>query len=123
MITKELLSEVLKVKIQNCKVIDITYELEGEFDPCIKIDYETVDSEGLLLLNIYELSNLCKEWALEQGYYLRAIQGVNYEDRTQWSAFLNKDMNDGAQYVEWWNCTETEAVFKACQWILDNKDN
>ena len=68
------------------------------------------------------LSNKCKEWALSKDYYLRAEQGINYYDNLQWTCFLNINMDDGAEYIDYWNSTEPEAIFKACEWIL-TKDN
>lgn len=103
MISKELLSEVLELKR-----IDEIYTEDN-------ILYFCELNEGT---NIYELAHKCKEWALSKGYYLRAEQGINYKDNLQWTCFLNKDMNDGADFVDYWNITEPEAIFKACEWIL-----
>jgi len=73
------------------------------------------------VLNIHEIAHKYKEWALEQDYDL-------------WS-FYSKSLNSGYCYVfssneecdelyhakkEFDADTEPEAIFLACQWILDN---
>lgn len=106
MISKELLSEVLKIN-----QIDDIYTEDNTLYFCEL-------NKGI---NIYELAHKCKMWALSKGYYLRAEQGINYKDNEMWSCFLNKDMNDGASFVDYWNISEIEAIFKACEWLLENK--
>lgn len=109
MISKELLSEVLG---------------EDRATSCNKLEMEIGNNflivDDWIKINIYELAHKCKEYALSKGYYLRAEQGVNYKDNLQWTAFLNTSMDDGADYVDYWNNTEPEAIFKAAQWVLDN---
>ena len=100
-----LLSEILGEEVNE------TIILEGSI---LKYSYKYL---GYAEINIYELTHLCKEWALSKGYYLRAEQGINYYDKLQWVGFLNTDMNDGADYVEYWNMTEPEALIKACEWL------
>jgi hypothetical protein len=91
-------------------------------------------------INVYELAHKCKEWATEFGYYISSgYSDMEYDgdscepnykiyatinlrcgyhsynskyDRDDWSEDISFDMNT----------SEPEAVFKACQWILDNKD-
>lgn len=122
-ISKELLSEVLGYTDEDYVIVatekDIFLDknyLHYEYqDPyCTPETYITIKDK----INIYELAHKCKEYALNKGYYLRAEQGVNYKDNLQWAAFLNTDMDDGADYVDYWNNTEPEAIFKACEWIL-----
>ncbi len=76
-----------------------------------------------LEIDIYRVASECKLWALNEGYYLRAEQGINYKDNLMWTCFLNKDMNDGAEFVDYWNITEPEAIFKASEWILEQTQN
>ena len=125
MITKYILKEVLFYKekykdqieitrlVSNKNYIEYTSEVTGN-----PYNYITHDK-----INVYELAHKCKEWALNKGYYLRAEQGFNYKDNLQWTAFLNTNMDDGADYVDYWNNTEPEAIFKACEWILKQKEN
>lgn len=115
MISKELLSEVLGRYV-------VEFKNESWLKSNNTIVYTLKDEESEDFINIYELANKCKEWALSKDYYLRAEQGINYYDNLQWTCFLNINMDDGAEYIDYWNSTEPEAIFKACQWILDNKE-
>lgn len=96
------------------------------------------DSEIDFFINIYELAHKCKEWAKynellgNSGYdlYTKHLKGINYP-----SAMKDKPLNKNYDY---WICfysrynhisstigqgiRESEAIFKACQWILDNKE-
>lgn len=89
-------------------------------------------------INIYELAHKCKVWAKynellgNSGYDLHTkhLKGINYP-----SAMNDKLLNKNYDY---WICfysrynhisstigqgiRESEAIFKACQWILDNKE-
>ena len=107
-ISKELLSEVLNINVQTeiheddwCSDNTLIYwEFDGYHN-----DYKTI--------NIYELEHRCIEWAFNEGYaclvgidicYVMRLEGFNIDYFTQ----LSKDFSN---------------VFKACQWILDNKDS
>ena len=107
-ISKELLSKVIGIS-------NLDYELSINKK---ELHYGNAESKISEFINIYELAHKCKQWALDNGYYLRAEQGINYYDNLQWVAYLNRDMDDGADYIEHWNNTEPEAIFKACEWIL-----
>ena len=114
MISKELLSEVLKETIREVYKIGSNSNFKQN-----TLLFKLYGSGELCHINIYELAHKCKEWAKSKGYYLRAAQGINYHDNLQWTCFLNINMDDGAEYIDYWNSTEVEAIFKACQWILD----
>jgi len=65
-------------------------------------------------INIHELANKCKEWALEQGYELRTstkgiidVYNMNY----------NCEFIDSLNY----RLPEPQTVFKYCEWILKQK--
>lgn len=121
MISKELLSEVLNKKVIDDDISNI--ELKENTITFIEDYWDEDEGSGFYrshTINVYELANKCKEYAMSKGYYLRAEQGVNYKDNLQWTAFLNTNMDDGADYVDYWNSTEPEAIFKAAQWVLDN---
>ena len=86
-------------------------------------------------INIYELAYKCKEWAKYNklfgngGYdlYTEHLKGINYPSAMN-ETLLNKN-------YDYWRCfyqrcnpsdstigqgiTEPEAIFKACQWILE----
>lgn len=99
MISKELLSEVLKID-------DIVHiQKEG-------INYLFISraNNPAVIINIYELAHKCKEWAnITKGKYLSS--GYNEFDK-KWEAMM-------MQYT-FPADTEPEAIFKACKWILDN---
>lgn len=110
-ISTELLSEVLKLSVKKhsllnkqSNMINITYY---PHDTLIYTDY--------MPINIYQLAHKCKVWALEQGYSVMS--------RTRlfggWVCELMTDY--GVEDIQFDADTEPEAVFKACQWILDNK--
>lgn len=113
MISKELLSEVLGIPLTDFKygnglIAYTTYEL-----PTFK--YKEI--------NIYELAHKCKEWASELEFEIsscsyKAIIEYNYrqEEDDDRRLFWKFD------YETFTADAEPEAVFKACQWVLENKD-
>ena len=102
-ISKELLSKVLGYEV----------EIRGFKDKYIPANFEyIVDMIDVKTINIYELEHRCIEWAFNEGYaclvgidicYVMRLEGFNIDYFTQ----LSRDFSD---------------AFKACQWILDNKD-
>ena len=65
----------------------------------------------------HKVAHKCKEWASEEPRNLH-IQSTN------WAG------NSGTSKIMWHSDvdifsadSEVEAIFKACQWILDNKEN
>ena len=119
MISKELLSEVIEIK-QNR--IGILKQLKNE------IQYST--SGGYVsLINVYELAHKCKEWAVKQNEeYINILNissgvsngGTKYCDMSL-QLFDNEDNIDNIN-ERFTADTEPEAIFKACEWIL-NKNN
>ena len=71
-------------------------------------------------INIYELTNLCKEWAVKQGYFLTSKQAISHITKK----LCYKVSIDPTEYHEYTlvGDTEPEAIFAACQYILDNKN-
>lgn len=106
MISKELLSEVLK--------LNITYIERCNNSIIYKISAYDREEE----VNIYELAYKCKEWAYENNYYVYstpsfALEGV---------AYIVEDNNIGKRLKTLQLDSEVEAIIQACEWILDNKD-
>jgi len=66
-------------------------------------------------INIYELAHKCKEWAFEQG-----VEVVTYKRAYQTYRALPKGLKD-IQTPEITEDSEPEAVFEACQFVLDHK--
>lgn len=113
MISKELLSEVFGEK----RVI-LDYEVSINKTE-IHYGHKDIDEDGFI--NIYELANKCKEWALSQGYMMKIENHYLNSIQIQ----IRKSVAN-SKYIEPWKKTfksEVEAVIKACQWILDNKES
>ena len=115
MISKELLSEVLNLNMWKTDSLNIS------------IDENKVYCNGIFLgdlgyqqssdvINIYELAHKCKEWAYKQGYSLKS----EYAEQSSYCGiYLKDDFSyeiDGSIMR-----TEPEAIFNACQWILDKR--
>lgn len=133
-ISKELLSQVLQ-----CNCIKVSSEktypfVEGSV-------YFWVDgSFTYSSVNIYELSHKCKEWAKNQGYAISSgYSDMDYDGDSETSNYQIYSVvnlrcgyhsyNSKHDVDEWhedmifdMHNSEPEAIFKACQWILDNKD-
>lgn len=126
MIPKYLLKEVLFYKekykdqteitrlVPNKNYIEYTSEVTGN-----PYNYITHDK-----INIYELSNLCKIWAFTMGYEL--LSGTISEDNGDMifeCSIYNKNADTSDTYfiTEFEALNEPEAIFKASEWILNNK--
>lgn len=120
-VSKELLIEVIKETItkHNMAFSEVLESCYIEDNNKLMINYKT--THGIILgyiINIYELAHKCKEWAYK---YHKIIINSRTTSKT-------KDINGYAEIIK--SCdylygdyadTEVEAIFKACQWILDNK--
>ena len=112
MISKELLSAVLGLHcgIKSIKNSEVIYW----FDCIGEIREHSI--------NIYELAHKCKEWAVNLSPNKHALSSYprwgdirNYK-KTNGSYYICQHLVSGAQFEAE---TEPEAIFKACQWILD----
>ena len=122
-ISKELLSEVL--------VEDINDIVNDKTTPKNLFQYEIkkimLDGSNVAYreINIHELAFKCKEWALRNNFCIISATFTSEEDDIEenlikdvnyaWAELHNEDKLFRAD-------TEPKAIFKACQWILDNKD-
>ena len=106
MISKELLSEVL-----GKKVVFVELEETNTINAMFGIDGK--------LINIYELSHKCKEWAFDKGYaLLSGIDNKTFEvPKTVCTA--NYKLYNSWSYKCFYADTETETIFKACEWIME----
>lgn len=116
--TKELLEEVLDVKIDKIQLdLDIPgaektirYYSKNAFRP---FDY----------INIFELSYKCKEYALTKGYSLIS-QSRDY-CKSKGICFIHKDdwTSEFPDYCleSFSGESEIEAIFKATEWIKNRK--
>ena len=126
MISRELLSEVLGKDIREIaftedEKVKLEENWQGEIfkENCLVYTY-MVSMRGmggslyLEEINIHELSHKCKEWARDMDYIL--VSNLN-------TVGARCDVYSGSDMVMSTDSdTEPQAIFKACQWILDNKN-
>ncbi len=112
LISKELLSEVLGLE----KIDDI---LESISEGFIEYTIEPINSDKGIweCINIHELAHKCKEWAKTKGYAM--FSAVTKNKAICLYDLWNKPIDSYEKLSK--APTEPEAVFKACQWIKDNK--
>jgi len=116
-ISKELLSEVLCIE----------YPLESTMSSgSVRLIYYNKNDKQTWKYdeNIHVLAHKCKEWAKSKHFIIvsalideeeKARAKVKYSSLSD--AFLDKE----SEYFI--TNTEPEAIFKACQWVLDNKED
>jgi hypothetical protein len=113
MITKKLLSEVLQMEV-----------LETEVEDNILIyltPYKNFQNKNEI--NIYELAHKCKEWAILLGYELHSKIECTKEGMCDIQLFTSEPGFTSRNTVAFrYGDAEPEAIFRACQWILENKD-
>jgi hypothetical protein len=119
MISKELLLKVLGYT-EDCRVLSIKEEYRD-----IKYDIlSPVNGHYTERVNVYELAQRCKEWATTQGYWLHShTRSTLVKDTyvTCGGAFVHLESNIRLKLFETESTTETEAIFLATQWVIDNK--
>ena len=92
-------------RIVNCSGNICEYEIHtGNFN-------NLNDDTAYRSINIYELMHLMKVWAKDEVYYLES----GYISGAVCRVYL--DLEDMKIF---WADTEPEAVFKACEWILED---
>ena len=110
MISKELLSEVL-----GKKVVFVEPEETNTINAMFGIDGK--------LINIYELSHKCKEWALSKEHIIEVgVHPTIKKDRSDRDYFYKITTDRGQILVSKFDeiiKTEPEAIFKACEWIME----
>lgn len=114
MISKELQEVITKWYIY--KTYEDSYEnLHRDIQSDVDAYFDTTGSYGQVLSN-NDWAALCKEWALLKGYELHSARtDVNEAYLELYSKYLEER--------KFTTETVTEAIFKACQWILGNKEN
>jgi len=105
MISNKLFTEAIRYTVIDCSDPDSDND----------IGYMLEDST-YAYINIYELAHKCKEWAFRhtdiysgQRHHAKGSIVENY---------CVISIHHEAFYAD----TEQSAIFKACQWILDNKE-
>jgi len=116
-ISKELLSEVLGHKDTVDSVKYSTSYANMELGILYKKEYESYNLVDCI--NIYELAHKCKEWAWHQGFSIRSSV---FTEGSSIKGKVDLLENYTRSFEPVYGDTEPEAIFKACQWVLDNKD-
>ena len=123
-ISKELLSEVLGVKVSRFEyVCDEDKFSDGE-------RFIVICDDMVPFISPYELAHKCKEWAYKQGYFISffpqwlGVASIRVEVFKINGAPVLSEMIDrkDIEGVSLKYFDEPKYVFKYAQWILDNKD-
>lgn len=123
MISKELFSEVMNIKIEDIIDLkmfgkDLKYYEKCLLKSCCDGRLSNHKDSICKSINIYELAHKCKEWAVIRQFYnvasLLDYTGYTCIIRQNPMTFLNTELRFRAG-------TEPEAICRACQYILDNK--
>ncbi len=133
MISNELLREVL--------AIEYAFDIQPvkEWQPNILEWYRPeVYKEQTYSINIYELAHKCKEWIMYNGVNTinsgtckyREMRIIPEEIHIQSYCDISKGLSThlwigstkGNNGHRFYADSEPEAIFKVCEWILDNKD-
>jgi hypothetical protein len=122
MISKELLSEVLGERIREFyikgSVLEIIVLRDCNFAPYDHPPRIQKDCGIRKDINIYELAHKCKEWAWSKNF--RLTSGIWDSDNKYTCDIFTENAIYQEEHHENGD-TEPEAIFKACQWILENK--
>ena len=107
-ISKELLSEVLKLEVVKHSLFN---KLNNSFD----ITYMPLEDNPYtrsMPINIYEFAFKCKEWALKQGYFIYSTNELSFIKT--FSLETIETFSNGKD-------TEIECILKASEYVLNNK--
>ena len=111
MISKELLNEVLGYKASYIQIVGTKL--------CFSCHIK-----GGSNINIYELAHKCKEWAFSYKFDFEIIRIKNVKNYGKIFVRVHTIHTNQCNGKEFYPFDrEPEAIFKACQWILDNKEN
>lgn len=117
-ISKELFEVVMGIEI--CKIevtgVKINYEKEGQFQEDDEIKFLFMS----FTININDFFFKCKEWAFEQAYQLESCKTNKLlEDNKFESIYMCGGFYQYSVIQNFYASSEQQAVFDACQWILD----
>lgn len=124
MLSKELLSDVLKESITYIELKGDTNYAQLGFKNSEIVYVGKVQKRKKI--NIYELAHECKQWAVSKGYSLYS----GYDKLiNKYGVYVNLLLlGDDESTIGGWDTeiyfianTEPEAIFKACQYIMENK--
>jgi hypothetical protein len=80
--------------------------------------------EKTVEINVYELAFKCKEWAYKQDEkYTSFLTGRDTKyDFKRYFAYFPMILDRDGYEKQFRADSEPDAIFKACHWILDNKE-
>ena len=119
MISKELLSEVINIKIEDIIDLkmfgkDLKYYEKCLIKSCCDGRLSNHKDSIYKSINIYELENKGKQWANNKGFRIIEID-------TDLFWVIPKKYNISYSFSYGMVLSKHNTFFKACQWILDNK--
>ena len=118
----KLLTKVVNA-VLSIEATEIENELDGSFDPCIRIHYKNIYDEdfgtGVLLLNIYEFVALCRKWIYKNGFGVNIDYSYRGRPDDIKCSLSDSPYPESAFYDNAEN--ELEVILKACNWVLENK--
>ena len=110
MISETLLKEVIKKEISITNFIDSSRKIYNiGSDVIIPTTYGSHD------YNIYELAHKCKEWAETHNFNL--VSSTSFQGDAQPCCMPVHSSGCEHNWVD--ANTEPEAIFKACEWIME----
>ncbi len=111
MISKELLSEICQTNLMSLGKLEVVGS-----DICL---YDcSMQPDIYMCWNIYELAHKCKEWASINSYALES--SIHMQPKRNSVAGCQIHWRYETEDLPYFEAdTEPEAIFKACQWILD----
>ena len=126
MISKELLSEVMSIKIEDIVDLkmfgkDLKYYEKCLLKSCCDGRLSKHKDSICKSINIYELAHKCKEWAIKQHKIDLITLELDKNEKTINCSILYGEIHPNMKMYYFNADTEIEAIFKACQWILDSK--
>ncbi len=107
MISEKLVNKVLGIHINNIQIHDL-HNKENE-----------LNINGVQY-NIHELAHKCKEWAKTKGFYIQSYIPMvgDVDGGVVFGHSTSSKIVEKHRFAD----TEPEAIFKACEWILNQKD-
>jgi hypothetical protein len=121
MISKKLFNIVIGEDVKNIYELGSNPNLSD-----FELPYSVHGTGDLLSINIYELAHRCKEWAMNRNTTMDKMYDlvVSTYNRIDFKVEIVNSPGDWKIVKTiYYGQTEPEAIFKACQWILDNKDS
>lgn len=119
-ISKELFEAVMSEKIIDYRGVFIDH-ISGTYNNKTILDGITIVAAdgGIISCSVNNFFFKCKDWANKNGY--RLLNG-SHDYNNQTICLIYKDYDYIGDFCEKIKAdSEQQAVFDACQWILDNK--